>query len=66
MLGAVLFSDWANCNECKKRDTCLVLCSGVEWKEFQVRLVASWFDNLQDFIHWWDLTFPLGGGTNVL
>ena len=27
---------------------------------------ASWFDSLQDFIYWWDLTFPPGGGTNVL
>lgn len=27
---------------------------------------ASWFCGKDEFIQWWDLTFPPGGGTNVL
>jgi len=27
---------------------------------------AAWFDNIDEFIAWWEATFPEGGGTNVV
>jgi hypothetical protein len=27
---------------------------------------ASWFDNIDEFIEWWEATFPREGGVNVL